>query len=113
MMINDNNDHNDDDEDDSNDEDALISECQCQYTGGAAGAIVIVNIGGFALTQSNGSVPLQVFDYLLWDSSLPVLLNASNVVAIVGLYKCEFQEQTYQYVDLSCDLCDWPVRFPG
>ena len=61
----DDNDHNDDDEDDSNDEDALISECQCQYTGGAAGAIVIVNIGGFALTQSNGSAPLQVFDYLL------------------------------------------------
>ena len=81
MMINDDNGHNDDDEDESNDEDALISECQCQYTGGAAGAIVIVNIGGFALTQSNGSVPLQVFDYLLRDSSLPVLLNASNVVA--------------------------------
>ena len=104
MMINDNNDHNDDDEDDSNDEDALISECQCQYTGGAAGAIVIVNIGGFALTQSNGSAPLQVFDYLLWDSSNPVLLNASNVVAIVGLYKCEFLEQIYQYAHLSCDL---------
>ena len=34
MMINDDNDHNDDDEDDRNDEDALISECQCQYTGG-------------------------------------------------------------------------------
>ena len=97
MMINDDTDHNDDDEDESNDEDALISECQCQYTGGAAGAIVIVNIGGFALTQSNGSVPLQVFDYLLRDSSLPVLLNASNVVAIVGLYKCKF----IKFINLS------------
>ena len=65
MMINGDTDHDDDVEDESNDEDVLISECQCQYTGGAAGAIVIVNIGGFALTQSNGSVPLQVFDYLL------------------------------------------------
>ena len=83
---------------------AVVRAVPSYPSGGAAGAIVIVNIGGFALTQSNGSAPLQVFDYLLRDSSLPVLLNASNVLAIVRLYKCEFLEQIYHYADLSCDL---------